>query len=234
MILFYANSISIKDKNFTFGKSDSMHIAKVIRKNTGALVTITNGTGLEWTGKLTLVTPKKVEATKIKSIQHEIPKKAIHLAIAPTKNNTRMEWLVEKLTELGITSITPLLCEHSERKVMKTERLIKIAIASLKQSQQFYLPQIQPLTSFQKHLKSIEYPALLAHCDSLPKISLSEYQIKSDKILLYIGPEGDFSRDEIDLATSMGITPVSLGKQRFRTETAGLLGCHSIFQKYNN
>ena len=232
MLLFYDTQIKIETQNFIFQRSDSNHIAKVLRKKSGDEIKITDGKGLEWTGKLTVTTPQKACAKKIKVFKHACPNKLIHLAIAPTKSNERMEWLVEKLTELGINSITPIICEHSERKVIKTERFKKICISALKQSNQFFLPDIKPIISFKKYLKTIEHPALIAHCDSTPKITLSEYIIRTNEIILFIGPEGDFSPYEIELANIAGLTPVSLGKQRFRTETAALLGCHSIFLQY--
>jgi 16S rRNA (uracil1498-N3)-methyltransferase len=203
-----------------------------LRKKSGDEIKITDGKGLEWTGKLTVITPQKTCAEKIKVFKHARPNKLIHLAIAPTKSNDRMEWLVEKLTELGIKSISPIICEHSERKVIKTERFKKICISALKQSNQFFLPEIKPIISFKEYLKTIQHPALIAHCDSTPKIALSENIIRTNEIILFIGPEGDFSPYEIELANIAGLTPVSLGKQRFRTETAALLGCHSIFLQY--
>ena len=232
MLLFYDTQIKIETQNFIFQRSDSNHITKVLRKKSGDEIKITDGKGLEWTGKLTVITPQKTCAEKIKVFKHARPSKLIHLAIAPTKSNDRMEWLVEKLTELGIKSISPIICEHSERKVLKTERFKKICISALKQSNQFFLPEIKPIISFKEYLKTIQHPALIAHCDSTPKIALSENIIRTNEIILFIGPEGDFSPYEIELANIAGLTPVSLGKQRFRTETAALLGCHSIFLQY--
>ena len=232
MLLFYDPQIKIEIENFILQQSDSKHITKVLRKKSGDEIKITDGKGLEWTGKLTIFTPQKACAEKIKVFKHARPNKLIHLAIAPTKSNDRMEWLVEKLTELGIKSISPIICEHSERKVIKTERLKKICISALKQSNQFFLPEIKPIIYFKEYLKTIEHPALIAHCDSTPKIALSENIIRTNEIILFIGPEGDFSPYEIELAKIAGLTPVSLGEQRFRTETAALLGCHSIFLQY--
>ena len=229
MFLFHDTQIKIENKNYTFQRPDSKHISKVLRKEIGTLITITDGKGLEWKGEITLLTPQRVYAEKIEALKHSRSKKLIHLAIAPTKSNDRMEWLMEKLTELGIASITPLLCERSERKVTKTERLIKIAVTALKQSHQFFLPEIRPMTSFKEYLKTLQHQTLIAHCDNTPKKNLSEHIIQANEISLCIGPEGDFSPSEIKLATLAGIIPVSLGEQRFRTETAGLLGCHSIF-----
>ena len=231
MLLFFDGHITAEDQNFTFDQSESKHIARVLRKETGAIVTLTNGKGLEWSGKIILVSPKKVEAEKLAIIQHPISENSINLAIAPTKSNNRMEWLVEKITELGISSITPILCERSERKVINAKRLHKIAVTALKQSQQFYLPEINPLISFKNYVTNLKSPGLIAHCQSSPKTLLNDYLPKIKEINLFVGPEGDFTPKEIEIATSAGLLPVSLGKHRLRTETAGLLGCHALFMK---
>ena len=231
MLLFFDQNITIDTEEFTFDRTESKHLVKVLRKEKGAQITLTNGRGLQWNGILTEVSPNKSTAKKTKAIHHLAPKKKIHLAIAPTKRNERMEWMIEKLTEIGIASITPILCDHSERKVVKTERYFKIAVAALKQSQQFFLPQINPLTPFEAFLKTIKHPALIAHCSESPKCELSKYALNSDEITLFVGPEGDFSSQEIKTAMTAGLEAVSLGSQRFRTETAGLLGCHTLFLK---
>ena len=114
MLLFYDTQITSATQEFTFDRAESKHLTKVLRKEVGTEITLTDGKGLQWTGKLSLVSPQKVFAEKIEAKQHIPPKKRIHLVIAPTKSNDRMEWMVEKLTELGISTITPLLCHHSE------------------------------------------------------------------------------------------------------------------------
>jgi len=232
MLLFFDHNISTDTENFTFDRTESKHLVKVLRKEKGTQITLTNGKGLEWRGILTETSPHKAIAKKTETHQHKRLNRKIHLAIAPTKSNDRMEWMIEKLTELGITSITPVLCDHSERRVVKIDRFIKIAVAALKQSQQFFLPQINPLISFEKHLSKIKLPALIAHCENTPKKELSKYALNCDEIMLFVGPEGDFSPREIKLATKLGLESVSLGSQRFRTETAGLLGCHTLFLKH--
>lgn len=229
MILFYDIHLEDSISDFSFSKDESKHLSKVLRKKAGDQITITNGKGLEWNGELTHVASNSTRAKKIDSYQHSVPEKQIHLAIAPTKSSNRMEWLIEKLTELGIASITPLLCKHSERKVTKALRFEKIAIAALKQSQQFYLPEIHPLISFSDFLKNNNQNAYIAHCQKSPKLNLHECPLNKNIITLLIGPEGDFSQEEIDAAENVGIRSVSIGNQRFRTETAGLLACHTAF-----
>lgn len=229
MVLFFEESLQDELSEFYFSKEDSRHIAKVLRKSTGDQITITNGNGLEWQGELIHVSKNSTIAKKIKSLHHSPRDKSIHLAIAPTKNNNRMEWMIEKLTELGIASITPLVCEHSERKISKAIRFEKIAIAALKQSQQFYLPKIQKLQSFSEFIRGAITNGYIAHCENSPKKQLASFNLNQDKVTLLIGPEGDFSLKEIELAEQGGIHSVSIGSQRFRTETAGLLACHTVF-----
>jgi 16S rRNA (uracil1498-N3)-methyltransferase len=229
MILFFDKDIKAKFSEFSFSKEESKHLTKVLRKKIGDKITITNGNGLEWQGELINISSSSTIAKKIKSLQHTQPIKLIHLAIALTKNNNRIEWLIEKLTELGIASITILLCEHSERKVDRTLRFEKITIAALKQSQQFYLPKIQPLKTFSDFIGGGVTNGYIAHCKESSKENLANYNLNQDEVTLMIGPEGDFSLREIELAEQAGIHSVSIGSQRFRTETAGLLACHTVF-----
>ena len=231
MLLFFDNDITEDTHEFHFVRKESKHLTKVLRKGLGTEISVTNGKGLEWKGKISMISTQKVTAQKTSSFQHPPQTFRIHLAIAPTKRNERMEWLVEKLTELGVSSITPILCEHSERKVVKPERLKKIAVSALKQSQQFFIPEIYPIIPFKNHLKQMKHPTLIAHCEDLPKQNISEYTLTSNDVTLFIGPEGDFSSREIEAALAIGVQAISLGKQRFRTETAGLLGCHTLILK---
>jgi len=228
MVLFFDETIDAREE-FIFSKEESKHLAKVLRKKPGDSVTLTNGKGLEWEGVLTQLNPSAVAAKKIKSIQHAPPLDELHLAIAPTKNMNRMEWLVEKLTELGVSSITPIICDYSERKIVKLPRLKKISIAALKQSQQFFLPQIHPPISFLEYLNTEIKNGYIANCVTIDKVSLIDCNLTAQTVTLLIGPEGDFSASEIKLAEKSGLQSVSLGKQRFRTETAGLLACHTVF-----
>ncbi len=228
MVLFFDETIDASEE-FIFSKEESKHLAKVLRKKPGDSITLTNGKGLEWEGVLTQLNPSAVAAKKIKSIQHAPPLDELHLAIAPTKNMNRMEWLVEKLTELGVSSITPIICDYSERKIVKLPRLKKISIAALKQSQQFFLPQIHPPISFLEYLNTEIKNGYIAHCGTTDKVSLTDCHLTAQTVTLLIGPEGDFSASEIKLAEKSGLQSVSLGKQRFRTETAGLLACHTVF-----
>ena len=232
MTLFFDPLIKESTKEFIFGREESKHLAKVIRKVPGDIIYVTNGKGLEWKGVLSFVSPQKTIAS-LKTFRKHPPKKyQIHLAIAPTKNNNRMEWLIEKLTELGVSSITPLLCDHSERKIIKKERLEKITISGLKQSQQFYLPKVNEMVSFKNFIiSSKKQETYIAHCEESPKENLDAISFKGTSQTIMIGPEGDFSHREIKEAVMTGISAVSIGAQRFRTETAGLFACHTIYLK---
>lgn len=232
MVLFFDNTLQTNHSEFLFSKEESRHLVKVLRKKKGDLITITNGNGLEWQGELTDVSPNSTLAKKIKSQQHQPAGVQIHLAIAPTKNNNRLEWLTEKLTELGVASITPLICDHSERKIIKTPRFEKISIAALKQSQQFYLPKVHPISTFADFIGGDITNGFIAHCEDSPKELLANCDLNHQQVTLLIGPEGDFSLREIESAEKAGLRSVSIGNQRFRTETAGLLACHTVFLQH--
>ena len=143
--------------------------------------------------------------------------------------NDRFEWFLEKATEIGIDEITPILCEHSERKVIKPERLEKVLQSAMKQSLQTYLPRLNPLTPLEDFLNTVEGELkFIAHCHEGEKLELKR-RVQADKdIVILIGPEGDFSKNEIELAEQIGFRPVSLGRNRLRTETAGLVACSTV------
>jgi 16S rRNA (uracil1498-N3)-methyltransferase len=153
----------------------------------------------------------------------------VHVAIAPTKNMERIEWFLEKATEIGIDHINPLLCCFSERKEIKGERLEKVMVSAMKQSLKAYLPQLDPLTRFSDFISQpFEGQKFIAHCDEQHRDVLKQLILPNQQYLILIGPEGDFSPEEISLAIQAGFHPVSLGDSRLRTETAGLVACHTF------
>ena len=153
----------------------------------------------------------------------------LHLAVAPTKNADRMEWLVEKCTEFGIEAITLLETAHSERRTVRLERLEKVAIAAMKQSQKAYLPEIRPVTKFRDLVEHCaEQRRLIAHCHAGEKLRLDEAYAPGEDVVVLIGPEGDFSEEEVAFAQAHGFEAVTLGMSRLRTETAGMAACHAI------
>lgn len=227
---FFVDISSALDKEFTLPKEESKHACKVLRMNNGDHLAIVNGKGDQFTGEIINANPK---ACLIKVIDHVTEKKddfEIHIAIAPTKNIDRFEWFLEKSTELGIHRITPLICSNSERKVIKEDRLNKVLIAAMKQSKRLYLPKLDSLTEFNEFIKT--NPAgLIAHCYDDEKRTF-ETQVKPTNCPILIGPEGDFTNLEIEKAFSFNYKPVTLGKTRLRTETAGLYACMMSKHKF--
>lgn len=211
-----------------FESTESTHIARVLRKQTGDILDITNGKGIH--AKATIEVGKKSVTAAIQSTELIAPNPSyLELAIAVTKNNERTEWFVEKAVEIGINKITLLQCQHSERHHLKTERLKKVAISAMKQSLRFYLPEITELTTFQTWINS-PLPALrcIAHCYSGEKKLLQHALQPLVSTCIAIGPEGDFSLEELTQALVMNFIPVSLGQSRLRTETAALAAVHTF------
>ena len=229
MQLFYNPSLDNSFKQFFFSQEESKHIVKVLRKVEGDVLRITNGRGSLFQAKILEATPKKCKA-QIISEEKTIPRlHSLHIAIAPTKMNERFEWFLEKATEIGIHEITPLLCEHSERKVIKPERLEKVLQSAMKQSLQTYLPKLNPLTPIEEFVNTVQTELkFIAHCQEGEKLELKR-RVQADKdVLILIGPEGDFSKKEVDLALNHRFLPVSLGRNRLRTETAGVMACATV------
>lgn len=229
MQLFYNSDIKISDKNFFFDKEESKHIVKVLRKKEGDNIYITNGLGNLFISEIVFASEKKCEVKIIDINTFEPTPYYIHIAVAPTKMNDRMEWFLEKATEIGIHEITPILCEHSERKVYKIDRAEKIIQSALKQSNQYFLPKINEPVPFSNFVKTaFDGQKFIAHCEETAKRSFKNEIKLNSKILILIGPEGDFSTKEINLAIENKFVPVTLGNTRLRTETAALVACHTI------
>lgn len=229
MQLFYNSTVTEETENFYFDKEESKHIVKVLRKNSGDILYVTNGLGFLFKTEIVLASDSKCSVKIIATEQAEIPKYKLHLAVAPTKMNDRYEWFLEKATEMGVTEITPIICEHSERKFIKNERFDKIILSAMKQSLQFYLPKLNEPISFKDFIKNNEDDVLLiAHCEETDKKSLKDILEPSKNMTILIGPEGDFSNKEIQMALEHKYIPVTLGKTRLRTETAAIVACHSV------
>ena len=231
MLLFYQSDISelkIQD-TFTLNEDDSRHCAKVLRKNVKDVVHIVDGKGVLLLAELTNVHDKKCQLKVLsKSEDFQARQQYLHIAIAPTKNADRIEYFIEKCVEIGIDEITLLETQHSERRNQKTERLEKIAISAMKQSLKAYLPKINPLVKFKDFiLQTNDEKKLLAHLDDAAVPLIKQKTIES-KYLILIGPEGDFSKEEIVMAQEVGFQTVSLGNSRLRTETAGIVACSII------
>lgn len=232
MQLFYNPTISEAATTFIFDKEESKHIIKVLRKKEGDVLHVTNGLGVLFTTAITIASDNKCTVTIISFEKQEASPYRLHLAVAPTKMNERYEWFLEKATEIGIQEITPIICEHSERKVIKIDRFQKIVESAMKQSLHYYMPKLNEPQSFKEFVTSQNTAQrYIAHCEETDKRSLKNaLQLKQD-VLILIGPEGDFSVKEIQLALEHHFIPVSLGATRLRTETAAIVACHSVVFK---
>ena len=229
MQLFYNHDISETTSSFTFDKEESKHIVKVLRKSVGDVLHITNGKGWLFDAEIIHADIKKCQVTISNAKQQPKRNYKLHLAVAPTKMNDRFEWFLEKATEIGIDTITPILCDHSERKVIKLDRFEKILQSAMKQSLQCYLPTINELTPFNTFInQDLKDHKFIAHCEETDRKSLKTQLKPNQNILILIGPEGDFSVKEIETALQHNFIPVTLGNTRLRTETAAIAACHSV------
>lgn len=230
MQLFYHPDILKTSKEISFSKEESRHIVRVLRKKEGDTLYITDGKGYLFTSEILRAYDKKC-LVKVTDIQKK-PKHwnyYLHIAIAPTKNNDRYEWFLEKATEIGIDEITPVFCEHSERRQIKSDRMEKVILSAMKQSLKYNLPVFNEAVKFKDFINKKDWDlGLIAHCEDGQKNVLGSFLPFRKKIMILIGPEGDFSVSEIELATENGIKPVSLGDSRLRTETAGIVACHTV------
>ena len=227
MYLFYAPDI--EGEPF-LTEEESAHAVRVMRLSQGEEIRLTNGKGMFYRAVIVRAHPKCCEVMVTEQFR-EAPQWPvhIHIAIAPPKHIDRMEWFVEKATEIGVNAITCLNCRYSERKEIKTSRLEKIMIAAMKQSLKAQLPQLTGMIDFGDFIRQpFDAAKYIAYCAENENFALKDsYQAGKNAVLL-IGPEGDFSQEEIRLAIEYGFQPVSLGKSRLRTETAALVACHTI------
>ncbi|WP_347841149.1 16S rRNA (uracil(1498)-N(3))-methyltransferase [uncultured Draconibacterium sp.] len=228
MQLFYVPQIS--GAEVILNETESKHAIRVLRLTIGSQLTLVDGRGGVYQAEITDASPKKCKLNVTETVL-DFGKKdfKLHIAIAPTKNIDRFEWFLEKCTEFGIDEITPILSEHSERKTIKPERLEKILIAAMKQSVKAYLPKLNELTRFADLLQHAGCTnKFIAHCNKGEKLHLKKAIHKGDSVLILIGPEGDFSPEEVLDAKAHGFQEISLGDARLRTETAGIAACHIV------
>jgi len=213
---------------------ESKHCVRVLRLKKGAAIQLVDGKGHLCEAEITDTHPKKC-VVSIKSTQSDYKKRDhyLHIAIAPTKNIARLEWFLEKATEIGVDEITPLLCHRSERRTIKPERLNKILIAAMKQSLKAYLPRLNPMQKLVNFVEKIKEKSqrFIAFCEEEHTDNLKSKYKKGKDVIILIGPEGDFTQEEINKALENGFQPVRLGESRLRTETAGIVACHTIEMK---
>ena len=228
MHLFYTPDITAKQ--YQLSESESKHCIRVLRLRINDTIHLIDGVGGFYSARIVDDNPRAciVEVTD-KQENFGSHDYYLHIAIAPTKNIDRFEWFLEKATEIGIDEITPILSEYSERKVIKPERLNKIITSAVKQSLTAFHPKLNPLIKLSDFLKkSIDANKFIAHCYETEKEELKNMQVKNSRQVILIGPEGDFSLKELDLAQNAGFIPVALGDRRLRTETAGIVACHTV------
>jgi len=230
MQLFYNPSIDKNTHEITFDKIESRHVIKVLRKKEGDHIYLTNGKGDLFHCKISIANDKKCLISVVNIEQKKQHRKYyLHLAIAPTKNNDRLEWFLEKATEIGIDEITPIICDNSERKFIKLERLKKIIISAMKQSLKFHLPKLNEVVTLSEFLKHNQTQGkYIAHCVENEKQLMKDLLLPQESSTILIGPEGDFSFSEIEKSLQKGYTPITLGEARLRTETAALVSVMNV------
>jgi 16S rRNA (uracil1498-N3)-methyltransferase len=223
MSTFYAPSLQSAHSHYQLSEEESKHCVKVLRMQVGAPIELINGKGLQAFTILEDAHPKR-SLLRIESCIFHENTPPLHIVMAPTKNMDRIEWYLEKATELGLSKLTFLLCEHSERKQVNMERLEKIAIAAMKQSKRFYLPELQGPMRFEDFLQN--HPlGYFGHCEEGKKIGMNGL---NNTLPFLIGPEGDFSPVEIAAALQSGYQAVEMSAFRLRTETAALLATTAL------
>lgn len=227
MQLFYAPDIA---KTPFLPEEESLHCVKVLRLHEGDEIHIIDGCGGLYRARIVSAHVKRTEVAVVEvTADYGARPYRLHMGVAPTKNIDRFEWFVEKATEIGFDTLTPLECRYSERRIIKPDRIEKIIVSASKQSLKARIPVLQPMMPFSDFIKAAEGSAkFIAHCHDMPKEHLLRACPKGGDIIVAIGPEGDFSTEEVAEAIKAGFRSVSLGGCRLRTETAGVAACHIV------
>lgn len=227
MNIFYAPNIL---QTNVLPAEESHHCCSVLRMRSGDEIRLIDGVGGLYKAKIS-VADNKATIVEVIEARHDFEPRpyTLHLAVAPTKNIDRFEWFVEKAVEIGADEITPIKCRFSERKNLNIERLQKIVLSATKQSLKAYLPKINALTDFKELVRNAtENQKFIAHCYDQPKEQLFRATLPKENILVMIGPEGDFSEEEVELALKAGFRAVSLSQSRLRTETAAIVAADTV------
>ena len=229
MNIYYAPEIV---KTPFLPEEESLHCVKVLRQKQGDVISVIDGAGTLYEVEIVNAHQKRTEVKILNCVDgfgsHPY---RLHMAVAPTKSIDRFEWFVEKATEIGIDVITPLLCKHSERKVVKVDRTERIALSAAKQSYKALVPTIDTMLDFETFVKGFkDVPnCFIAHCyEMVDKPYLFDVCVPGKDVVVLVGPEGDFSEKEVRLAMDYGFRSVSLGESRLRTETAGVVAVHLV------
>lgn len=230
MQIFYAPDL--KDEIHYLDENESRHCIRVLRMSKGTPVRLVDGKGNLYEGYISNPDQKRC-GISVTGIIHDFEKRGyrLHVAISPLKNQERFEWFIEKSVEAGVDDITPLFCRNTEKQGIKAERINNIIISAMKQSVKAMKPEFhRPVTFNEFTGNEIKGVGMIAHCSSITeKRSISSVCRKGDDAVILIGPEGDFSDDEIEMAVSRGFIPVHLGRSRFRTESAGVAACLAVY-----
>jgi len=229
MHVFYTPDITSAD--YILNEEESRHCMKVLRLSIGDVVHLIDGKGGLYEAEIVLESKRNVTLHVLHTTtEYQKRNHSLHIAVAPTKNIDRLEWFLEKATEIGIDQITPVICERSERKIVKEDRLNKVITSAVKQSLQAYHPQLNEAVSFKEFItKQTAGYKMIAHCvDGEPRNFISQITEPGKSYLILIGPEGDFTPNEIELALQNDFKPLTLGNTRLRTETAALAACFEV------
>lgn len=233
MHLFYTPDIALCHE---LPADEAAHALRVLRLQPGDEVILTDGQGRFYRARISECNRKRCQVeVEVQEEQAPLWKGHLHLALAPTKNMDRMEWLAEKATEIGFDELTFLNCQWSERHIVKGERIEKILVSAMKQSLKARLPKLNEMTDFMNFVKQpFSGQKFIAHCHEGEKRPLRQALLPDEDALVLIGPEGDFSPDEVAEAIRQGFTPVTLGNTRLRTETAALVAVHLMNLAHTN
>ncbi len=230
MQVFYAPDI--EGNTYILDKQESRHLIKVLRTKKSDPVKLIDGKGNLYEGIIAIPDSERC-IIKISNVIKEFGKRnyRLHLAVSPLKNPERFEWMIEKCVEIGVDEITPIICQNSEKKTIRTERINKIIISAMKQSVKAYITLLhQPVTFEELINQKSNHTCLIAHCNrQFERKSINTVYNTGSDVLILIGPEGDFTEKEISIAINKGFVSVHLGASRLRTETAAIAACHSIY-----
>jgi len=226
---FYEPEITEGTTVFTLSEETSKHCVKVLRMQTGEQLNLTDGNGNIYTAAILSPDKKNTEVNILASTQSEKPSRKISIGISLLKNTGRFEWFLEKATEIGVSEIIPLICERTERQHFRYDRMNNVLIAAMLQSQQTWLPRLHEPRPIEEVMVSAAQK-FIAHCEPYEKQTLNDVSLTGN-VLMLIGPEGDFSPGEIEMSVKNHFRPVSLGQNRLRTETAGVVAATLLINR---
>lgn len=227
MHLFYTPDIS--GNEYVMNPDESKHCIRVLRLQKGDRIQLIDGSGGFFEATIVDPDPKRTRISIVSELrEYQKRNHYLHIAVAPTKNIERLEWFLEKATEIGIDEITPIICDRSERREVKIDRLEKVITSAVKQSLKAYHPRLNQQVKYRDFIKSLAGPTYIAHCMDGEKVQLKDQITLNGRYTILIGPEGDFTPAELEMASEYHCQPISLGNSRLRTETAALEACFEI------